>query len=372
MFGKIQKKTKICFMGSFGGMSSDNTNSNLTPSSSLAVPTGNKRFSKEELQKRQEMEQDRKTGIGPLLVNEDGRGFTTQVPHFISKTPWYVVTHQQQEEEGKKKIDYTQQPQTTSSIYQTTKQRKVTQTTKKYREGSCDNCGSITHRTKECLERPRKIAIKYSIEPNDREEEEKQNPILDEVLDQAEMNFDTKRDRWKDYDPDDYKQVIEDWKETNDESEEEEKQLDESCSIPGQKVDLTSSATRMTVRNLRMREDVAKYLYNLDDKSSDYDPKTRSMRSTQSNQHTLSKDDYLGGTFVKPSDEVSTEMKDLRLFAWECHKVGETDIHMQANPTLTEMKFKEQSQQKELKKKTLRESLLEKYGDVQDSNENPS
>ena len=36
--------------------------------------------------------------------------------------------------------------------------------------------------------------------------------------------------------------------------------------------------TRTTVRNLRIREDTAKYLYNLDQNSAFYDPKTRSMR----------------------------------------------------------------------------------------------
>ena len=36
--------------------------------------------------------------------------------------------------------------------------------------------------------------------------------------------------------------------------------------------------TRITVRNLRIREDTAKYLINLDPESAYYDPKTRSMR----------------------------------------------------------------------------------------------
>ena len=45
--------------------------------------------------------------------------------------------------------------------------------------------------------------------------------------------------------------------------------------MPGTKFD---SKTRTTVRNLRIREDTAKYLYNLDPNSAFYDPKTRSMR----------------------------------------------------------------------------------------------
>lgn len=38
------------------------------------------------------------------------------------------------------------------------------------------------------------------------------------------------------------------------------------------------SKQRITVRNLRIREDTAKYLRNLDLNSAYYDPKTRSMR----------------------------------------------------------------------------------------------
>jgi pre-mRNA-processing factor SLU7 len=38
-------------------------------------------------------------------------------------------------------------------------------------------------------------------------------------------------------------------------------------------------ATRMSVRNLRIREDTAKFLFNLDPNSAHYDPKTRSLRA---------------------------------------------------------------------------------------------
>lgn len=53
----------------------------------------------------------------------------------------------------------------------------------------------------------------------------------------------------------------------------EDKYVDED--MPGTKVD---SKQRITVRNLRIREDTAKYLRNLDLNSAYYDPKTRSMR----------------------------------------------------------------------------------------------
>ena len=57
-------------------------------------------------------------------------------------------------------------------------------------------------------------------------------------------------------------------------SEDEDKYVDDA-DMPGTKVD---PKQRITVRNLRIREDVAKYLRNLDPNSAYYDPKTRSMR----------------------------------------------------------------------------------------------
>ncbi|KAL9982859.1 hypothetical protein ACROYT_G004968 [Oculina patagonica] len=57
-------------------------------------------------------------------------------------------------------------------------------------------------------------------------------------------------------------------------SEDEDKYADRA-DMPGQKFD---TKRRTTVRNLRIREDTAKYLHNLDPNSAYYDPKTRSMR----------------------------------------------------------------------------------------------
>lgn len=56
--------------------------------------------------------------------------------------------------------------------------------------------------------------------------------------------------------------------------EDEDKYVDD-IDMPGTKMD---SKERITVRNLRIREDTAKYLRNLDPNSAYYDPKTRSMR----------------------------------------------------------------------------------------------
>lgn len=59
----------------------------------------------------------------------------------------------------------------------------------------------------------------------------------------------------------------------SEDSDDEEKYADQA-DMPGTKFD---SKTRTTVRNLRIREDTAKYLLNLDPNSAFYDPKTRAM-----------------------------------------------------------------------------------------------
>jgi len=60
-----------------------------------------------------------------------------------------------------------------------------------------------------------------------------------------------------------------------DSDEQDEDKYADDFDMPGTKVD---SKQRITVRNLRIREDTAKYLRNLDPNSAYYDPKTRSMR----------------------------------------------------------------------------------------------
>lgn len=184
----------------------------------------------------------------------------------------------------------------------------------RFRKGACENCGAMTHKTKECLERPRRLGARWTgqdIQP-------------DEYVQEAALDFEGKRDRWAGYNADEYVEVVDQWQrmdeerkaflkqqheqggpagrearregteeegkqkenddndeeeEEEDEEEEEEQQQQEKYAdfvdMPGQKVDLK---TRMTVRNLRLREDTAKYLEDLNADPSQYDPKTRSMR----------------------------------------------------------------------------------------------
>ena len=68
--------------------------------------------------------------------------------------------------------------------------------------------------------------------------------------------------------------------------------------ITGTKVD---AAERYTVRNLRIREDTAKYLRNLDPNSAHYDPKTRAMRKNPYEQSGAKDEEveYAGDNFMR-------------------------------------------------------------------------
>ncbi|CAE8680531.1 unnamed protein product [Polarella glacialis] len=74
---------------------------------------------------------------------------------------------------------------------------------------------------------------------------------------------------------------------------------------------------RTTTRNLRIREDTAKYLLNLVN-SAYYDPKSRSMR-----------------------DDPLRHLKELMCFAWDAYKHGGEKVHDTAQPTQALKMFKD-------------------------------
>lgn len=167
----------------------------------------------------------------------------------------------------------------------------------------------MTHKKQDCLERPRKRGAKFT----------NKDIAADEIIQDVASGYDAKRDRWNGYDPSEHKKVYEEYqaieaarqklreeaidkqtttdlaevrkvakagkaeggKDRDDDfgsSEDEDEDADkyaEAADAVGQKLD---TKTRITVRNLRIREDTAKYLINLDPSSAYYDPKTRSMR----------------------------------------------------------------------------------------------
>ena len=69
----------------------------------------------------------------------------------------------------------------------------MSQASAKFKKGACTNCGSTTHKVKECMERPRKIGAKYTNKDIARDEINTEDQEL-------KLGYQAKRDRWNGYD----------------------------------------------------------------------------------------------------------------------------------------------------------------------------
>ncbi|KAF2876902.1 Pre-mRNA splicing Prp18-interacting factor-domain-containing protein [Massariosphaeria phaeospora] len=275
------------------------------------------------------------------------------IPSFISKKPFYAV------DETGGENDYLehqrlQKQEADSKWYD--RGKKVGPAATKFRKGACENCGAMTHKKKDCLSRPRKAGAKWT----------GKNIEADEVVQDVQLGWDAKRDRWNGYDAEDFTQVIEEYQEL----EAMKKQVkqtadgDENSEDEGDKYDAETDMGRKqatSTRNLRLREDTAKYLLNLDLESAKYDPKTRSMvdsGATADNAAALVAEEG----FMRASGDAA-EFAKAQQYAWETQERGDKNkIHLQANPTSGEFMRKKELQVAEEMKAARQKALQDKYG----------
>ncbi|EIN11897.1 pre-mRNA-splicing factor SLU7 [Punctularia strigosozonata HHB-11173 SS5] len=346
------------------------------------------KLSREEFRRQKDLDAARKAGTAPAALDEEGKPINPHIPQYISQVPWYADTgaptlaHQrrQADDRSANKLD---------GWYD--RGAKAGPAAKKYRKGACENCGAMTHKKADCLERPRKKGARWT----------NKDIAPDEVIQEVEPGYDAKRDRWNGYDPSAYTKVYEEYnameaarqkvreeeidKQTttdlaavrkvakagkgdkekegddefgssDDEDEDEDKYADAADAV-GQKLD---TKTRITVRNLRIREDTAKYLLNLDPESAYYDPKTRSMRDNPLKHLPPEEAKFAGDNFLRYSGD-APEVQKLQLFAWNSEQRG-SDVHLQANPTAGELLHHEYKQKKDTLKDKNKVSILSKYG----------
>ncbi|WVO12562.1 pre-mRNA-splicing factor SLU7 [Cryptococcus depauperatus] len=340
------------------------------------------KISREEYRRQKDLDAARKAGTAPAAVDEEGREINPHIPEYITKAPWYADTgrpslaHQRINEQGPHlKLD---------QWYD--RGAKSGPAAKKYRKGACENCGAATHTRKDCVERPRKRGAKFT----------NKDIAADEMVQEFQGDYDAKRDRWNGYDPATYKHVVDEYEATekmrkryreeevdkqtstdmaivkklakkekqedddfgsSDEDEDDEDKYADAADQVGQKLD---TKTRITVRNLRIREDTAKYLINLDENSAYYDPKTRSMRDAPVQNMDPEDMKFAGDNFQRFSGDANN-MQKLQLFAWQSSQQG-SNINVQSNPTAGELLHKEFQQKKEVLKGSNKTSILAKYG----------
>jgi pre-mRNA-processing factor SLU7 len=140
---------------------------------------------------------------------EEDERINPHMPQYIVKPPWYFnpdsnddnntqsttnnkLNHQRSQNEP------TRLPITTHTQKGITSDRQVY----KFRKGACENCGSMTHKLKECCERPRKRGARFTgkdFKP-------------DEYIYEVPLDYEGKRDRWNGYDPDSYKKLVYEFK----------------------------------------------------------------------------------------------------------------------------------------------------------------
>lgn len=288
----------------------------------------------------------------PSAANKEANEY---IPSFISKKPFYIG------EEDDSKNDYLEHQRLQKAQSDQSKWydrgKKAGPAATKFRKGACENCGAMTHKTKECLSRPRAKGAKWT----------GKDIQADEVVQDVSLGWDAKRDRWNGYDSKEYRNVIDEFaqmEELKKSAQETGVKDDEEEGEDGAKYAEESDMGRhqsTSTKQLRIREDTAKYLLNLDLDSAKYDPKTRSMVDSGATADTAAALVAEEG-FMRASGDAA-EFEKAQKYAWESQeKAGDTKQHLQANPTAGEYYRKKERLEAEAKKEAHKKMLLEKYG----------
>jgi pre-mRNA-processing factor SLU7 len=278
------------------------------------------------------------------------------IPSFIANKPFYVPDT---DDSGKDYLEHQRlQKKEDDSLahaqwYDRGKKKGPAAT--KYRKGACENCGAMTHKTKDCLSRKRKVGAKYT----------GRDIQADEVITEVNLGWDAKRDRWNGFDASEYQNVIEQYNELDD-AKKQPKGEDEGDDGDRYEEETDMGRQQATsTRNLRLREDTAKYLLNLDLDSAKYDPKTRTLVDSGAQQDQAAALVAEEG-FVKKSGDAA-EFERAQRYAWEASERSGPKLHLQANPTAGEFTRKKEKEEAAVRKEAQRKALLEKYGDQPDN-----
>jgi len=358
-----------------------------------AAGSQQQRVSRDDWKKQKQLDEARKAGTAPAALDEDGKEINPHIPQYIAVAPWYLNNEKPSLKHQKSSIA---KPAYVTDWYQRGQKLSAPQT--KFRKGACTNCGAVTHTIKFCCERPRALGAKWTgkdIQP-------------DEIVQDILLDFDGKRDRWNGYDPATYKKVVDQYEKTEVERKKKKKEEEmksfmtepdpshqryphskdtETQKIEGLVDDALSddsdnelgedkddfldtteqpvgvkkdTKTRTTVRNLRIREDTAKYLRNLDINSAYYDPKSRSMRENPTPNAKPDEQIYAGDNFVRFSGDVN-KFNGIQRYAWQTFEDG-SDIHLQAAPSQAELLYRDHKHTTEVVTMKNKDAILAKYG----------
>ncbi|KAK1407616.1 hypothetical protein QVD17_39236 [Tagetes erecta] len=283
--------------------------------------------SQKDHRKQKELEEARKAGLAPAEVDEDGKEINPHIPRYLSSAPWYLnaktpsLKHQ-------RKRNSDQNDKTKSSRYDY--------------DGKRDRWDGYDAALYEQLKFERFEA---------RDEARKKYLKQQQLKKLEEKSYSKNEDR-------DDEDALK--------ADDDEAKVGESKQMGFAKVEkrvrTTGGGSTGTVRNLRIREDTAKYLLNLDVNSAYYDPKTRSMRGDPLPDMDPNEKFYAGDNQSRVSGQ-ALKFKQLNMHAWEAFEKGD-DVHMQAAPSQAELLYKNYKINEVKLKSKAKETILEKYGDA--------
>lgn len=288
------------------------------------------------------------------------------IPSYISKQPFYVSGLDN--EEGDSLLHQRARQQEEDKAAQAAallaRGKKAGPARTKWVKGACENCGAMGHKKKDCLERPRKFGAKVT----------GKDIQADRIVRDVNLGYEAKRDVYSAYDPKQYMEVVEEYsmmeearkalqggdKKSPDGEGGEGAEDDKS----GFKYDEESDMGRdraTTKQSMRIREDTAKYLLNLDSDSAKYNPKKRALVDAGAIAD-KSAALFAEESFLRASGEAA-EFEKAQRYAWEAQeRSGDTSLHLQANPTAGEILRKKESEEREAKRRKRAEELASQYG----------
>lgn len=229
----------------------------------------------------------------------------------------------------------------------------------KYRDGACENCGAMTHKRKDCVERPRKVGAKFT----------GQNFQGDERMMDLDFSYEARHDRWNGFNPDSYMEKVKEYNLTTQKAEEENMEKGEDINEGFKRkmmnrmyLDPTSDPKTKTPMGLRQDGDIPKYLLNLEDDSAVYDAKSRAMNANPKPSDQPGPDDFIGDLQQRHTGGALELMAQDRFAHMMARQDPAAELNSYALPTLTEMKYKLTREQKSIKKGERYNQIAKQYG----------
>lgn len=222
-------------------------------------------------------------------MGKDSTSENVHIPRYIKNQPWfyqdgkkqeaendYLVHHRQLKKGGALDIDNNSEPKQGLGIKDEFETVRVVRTSKRGGKG-CENCGSVGHSRRDCLERARKV-------PRLVADAGEAISVRKEV---GSLDWDARKDRWFGYTGKEYDEVLKKWANR----QETAAQPDQDWWDTDEEVELTKLGlykdtggvlraeefgnTKLQRASVRLREDRAAYLNDLNAEEIKYDPKSR-------------------------------------------------------------------------------------------------